>query len=113
MSIVRARRDRNYSVMSHSVYADNRLSFQAMGLLSYILSKPDNWTVNIEHLVGVTQGTQKRTGKDGVYAILKELKDIGFVEMKKHASGKVDYFISDMPAANKTHSMSTICEVAL
>ncbi|EKO3632378.1 hypothetical protein M3894_002908 [Vibrio metschnikovii] len=97
MSIIRAKRERNYSVISNDVWRDNQLSFQAMGMLSYILSKPDNWSVSPSHLEKVTDGTAKKTGRDGVYSILKELKSVGFIKTQKHACGKTDYIVSDHP----------------
>lgn len=107
MSIIRARRERNYSVISNSVYQDNLLSFQAMGMLSYILSKPDNWSVSPSHLETVTKGTGKKTGRDGVYSILKELKSVGFVTTKKHSDGRTDYIVSDHPSQQKPDTDKT------
>lgn len=104
MSIIRASRERNYSVISNDVWKDNQLSFQAMGLLSYILSKPDNWSVSPSHLEKVTEGTEKKTGRDGVYSILKELKSVGFVKTQKHSDGKIDYIVSDHPSPRKPNT---------
>ncbi|OOE71716.1 conserved phage C-terminal domain-containing protein [Salinivibrio kushneri] len=98
MSIVRAKRNQRFTVIDNTVYADNQLSFQAMGLLSYLLSKPDHWKVSVEQLVKVTDGTEKKTGKEGVYNILRELKKSGFVVTKKHASGKMTYTVYDTPS---------------
>ena len=45
MAIIRAKRDRNFTVIDNCVFADKQLSFAAIGLLCYLLSKPDNWLV--------------------------------------------------------------------
>ncbi|OEE65890.1 hypothetical protein A1OO_08765 [Enterovibrio norvegicus FF-33] len=100
MSIVRAKRAQNFTVISNQVYADGQLSFQAMGMLSYLLSKPDNWTVSVEQLVKVTGGTAKKTGKEGVYNILKELKSAGFVLTRKYADGHITYTVFDAPISD-------------
>ncbi|CZF79674.1 hypothetical protein [Grimontia marina] len=97
MSIVRAKRSQNFTIIGNHVFEDGLLSFQAMGLLSYLLAKPDNWTVSVEQLVNVTQGTAKRTGREGVYNILRELKSAGFIQTKKHANGKTTYTVFDAP----------------
>ncbi|PWI34860.1 hypothetical protein DI392_00840 [Vibrio albus] len=97
MAIIRAKRERNYSVISNDIWQDNQLSWQAMGMLSYILSKPDNWSVCAEHLIKVTKDTAKKTAKEGVYNILKELKNAGFISMKKHSDGSVLYTVYDHP----------------
>ncbi|WP_434359854.1 hypothetical protein NF212_06340 [Parasalinivibrio latis] len=101
MSIIRVKRPNHFSIISNAVFADNQLSFQSMGLLSYLLSKPDDWTVSVDHLVKVTEGTSKKTGREGLYNILKELKHAGFVHVQKHASGKVTYTVHDEPHPDK------------
>uniref|UniRef100_UPI003F588D08 hypothetical protein n=1 Tax=Vibrio cholerae TaxID=666 RepID=UPI003F588D08 len=107
MSIIRAKRERNYSVISNSVYEDKLLSFQAMGMLSYILSKPDNWSISPSQLEKVTVGTAKKTGRDGIYSILKELKSKGFISTKKHSDGTVDYTVFDNPITDKPDTDNT------
>ena len=99
MAIVRAKRERNYSVIANDIWKDRQLSWQAMGMLSYILSKPDNWSICAEQLIKVTEGTAKRTAKEGVYNILKELKNAGFIVAQKHATGEVSYTVFDKPVS--------------
>ena len=65
MAIIRSNRKTNYTVIDNRVFADHRLSFAAMGLLGYLLSKPDNWTISTAQLVTVTEGTGKHTRRDG------------------------------------------------
>lgn len=107
MSIIRAKRERNYSVISNSVYKDKLLSWQAMGMLSYILSKPDNWSVSPSQLEKVTVGTAKKTGRDGIYSILKELKGKGFISTKRNADGTLDYTVFDNPVTAKPDTYNT------
>ena len=42
MAIIRSERRKNFTHIDNKVFADNVLSFRAMGLLGYLLSKPDN-----------------------------------------------------------------------
>ncbi|MBY7923744.1 hypothetical protein KW453_15900 [Vibrio fluvialis] len=107
MSIIRAKRERNYSVISNSVYKDKQLSFQAMGMLSYILSKPDNWSISPSQLEKVTVGTAKKTGRDGIYSILKELKGKGFISTRKNSDGTLDYTVFDNPVTDKPDTDNT------
>lgn len=107
MAIIRTKQERRFTTISNEVYADNQLSFQAMGLLSYLLSKPDNWSVSPSHLAKVTEGTKKKTGRDGVYNILNELKGKGYVETSKHSSGETDYYVFDNPQLNKPNPANT------
>ena len=97
MAIIRTKREHNYTVINNKVFQRNQLSWQAMGMLSYLLSKPDDWSVVVNELISVTKDTAKPTGNNGVYNILKELKEKGFVQVRKNGDGTADYIIFDTP----------------
>lgn len=97
MAIIRSNRQTNYTVIDNRVFADHQLSFAAMGLLGYLLSKPDNWQVSVNQLIGATEGTEKQSKRDAVLKLLDELKAKGFVQMKRKAEGGVDYIVFDSP----------------
>lgn len=97
MAIIRSNRQTNYTVIDNRVFADHQLSFAAMGLLGYLLSKPDNWQVSVNQLIGATDGTEKQSKRDAVLKMLDELKAKGFVQMKRKAEGGVDYIVFDSP----------------
>lgn len=97
MSIIRAKRTQNFTIISNKVYEKHVLSWQAMGMLGYLLSKPDDWRVIAPELVNVTKDTKKQTGREGVYNILKELEEKGYLIRKKNKDGTVDSFIFDEP----------------
>ena len=101
MSIIRAKREHNYTVISNKVYDKNQLSWQAMGMLGYLLTKPDDWSVIVSELVNVTKETAKPTGKEGVYNILKELRDKGFIVVQKNSDGSTNYTVYDEPLPNQ------------
>ena len=101
MAIIRAKRDRNFTVIDNCVFADKQLSFAAIGLLCYLLSKPDNWAVSAQHLTTVTEDTAKESGINAVHNLLKELREVGFLVMKKQKTGEADYFVFDVPQTKK------------
>ena len=101
MAIIRTKREHSYTVVSNKVYDKNQLSWQAMGLLGYLLTKPDNWEVMVAELVNVTKETAKPTGKEGVYNIIKELKEKGFISVRKNSDGSTDYTVYDEPNQGK------------
>jgi len=41
--IIRRKVNRNFTVVPNEPVNDTRLSFEALGLLTYLLSRPDNW----------------------------------------------------------------------
>ena len=43
-------KDNPYVMMAKSAVQDDKLSWKATGLLSYILSLPDDWQIYLEHV---------------------------------------------------------------
>lgn len=80
MSIVRLPRRHRFSVISADCIEDKRLSWEARGLLVYLLSKKDDWVVQIKDLINQTRGCLGvRSGRDKVYKLLKELRCAGYL----------------------------------
>lgn len=84
MAIVRVKkRVTPYVVIDKTVLEDERLSFKARGLAAYLLSKPDNWTVNERQLI--------KSGPDGQAAIrsgLHELEQAGYLKRERMHTGE-------------------------
>lgn len=106
MSIRRRANPARFTVINNDVFKDNNLSFQAIGMLCYLLSKPNHWQVNVSHLIKVTDKTAKKTGRDGVYNILQELVGTGYVIREKQSSGELDYIVLDEPDTAKAEEAS-------
>ena len=66
-------RDR-FLIISKVPLEDTRLSWKAKGLLSFLLSKPDGWTVIVGYLV-----KKGPDGKASVMAGLRELEAAGYL----------------------------------
>ena len=113
MSIIRTKREHNYTVISNKVYEKNQLSWQAMGLLGYLLTKPDNWQVMVAELVNVTKDTKKPTGREGIYNIINELKEKGFISVRKNSDGSTDYTVYDEPFQNPNQGKPNQAEPTL
>lgn len=101
MAVIRTKRNNRFTVVDNKIFEPGELSFDARGLLCTLLSKPDNWTVNVKALVNETKGCRKQSKEDALYSILNELKDKGYVIMKRKATGEVDYFVYDIPQDTK------------
>ena len=50
MAVIRVEKNKNYTVMSNVHLRDKALSLKAKGLLSLILSLPDDWQYNVKGL---------------------------------------------------------------
>lgn len=91
MPIIRTPKPDSYTLINNSVFSDSEpLSWDAMGLLCYLLSKPDNWTVSPAALANT-----QRCGINKIHGLLNELKQSGFVIGKKNKNGKYDYYVFD------------------
>lgn len=76
---------------------DVRLSWEAKGLHSYLMSKPDDWTVNVRHLI-----KQSRNGRDATYRIVNELILAGYIERNQEQNedgtfGEIEYIVHELP----------------
>ena len=78
MSVHRANKDKNFTVISNYHLQDKKLSLRAKGLLSLMLSLPDEWEYSINGLVSICKESEKTVEK-----ALKELKDLGYLEVIK------------------------------
>src|SRR5512136_1636955 len=67
--IIRIAKRRSYSVIPNSVLEDTSLSWEARGMLCYLLSKPDHWEVRVGHLI-----SEGPAGREKVQSILHELE---------------------------------------
>ena len=64
--------------MSNTHLKDKRLSLKAIGLLSVVLSLPDDWHYTINGLVGIV-----KDGERAVNGALSELKENGYLRIEK------------------------------
>ena len=80
MSVFRVQKTRNFTVMSNHHLQDNSLSFKARGILSTMLSLPDDWDYTLAGLAKIA--------KDSVSAVksgVAELEEAGYI---KRAQGR-------------------------
>ena len=99
--IQRSARTGNFTILGNGIFTDNVLSFEAMGLLAYLLSKPDNWSIHPRALSKATEGSDQRRGMGKIYDLLNVLIAAGYVLRFKRANGEVDYIVYDEPVRNE------------
>lgn len=78
IAVIRVIKSRNYTVMSNTHLKDKRLSLKAIGLLSVVLSLPDDWHYTVNGLVGIV-----KDGERAVNGALSELKENGYLRIEK------------------------------
>ena len=97
MSTFRVNKNVNYTVMSNYHLQDKKLSLKAKGLLSYMLSLPDDWDYSLK---GLTTGC--RDGIDSVRSAVRELEASGYLRRSKvrDARGRIvdyNYEVFELP----------------
>lgn len=104
MAIIRSARTKNFTIVDNEIVSDGFLSMAARGLLVTLLSKPDNWSVNVQAIANSTEGTARKTGRDAIYQLINELKEKGFIKWVKYSDGKGKYFVYDSPQEPDTEN---------
>ena len=95
--VFRVQRTKDFTIMSNHHFKNKNLSLKAKGLLSLMLSLPENWDYTIKGLT-----TLSKDGRDSVISALKELEVAGYLVRKRmrNAKGQVsdtEYIISETP----------------
>ena len=81
----------DFTIVPNYAINDKGLSWAARGMLLYLCSKPEDWDVTISDLVNQTGESSKRSGRDAVRAIMKELIVKGYMrKTQKRVAGKFD-----------------------
>lgn len=103
MPVIRVEKTKDYTVMSNYHLKDKQLSLKAKGLLSTILSLPDEWSYTVGGLVSICL-----EGESAVNSALKELKKNGYLKIdkilpNKENGGKYEYIynIFEQPLKNQ------------
>ena len=87
MAIMRINKTRDFTVMSNTHFKEKDMSLKAKGLLSQMLSLPDNWDYSIAGLVAINKESET-----AIKNTLNELKEFGYLEVTKRQSAETGYF---------------------
>lgn len=77
-NIVRVQKDARYFVASNVPFNDERLSWEARGVMGYLLSKPNDWETRMSDLVN-----HGPAGMKMIRRILAELRRAGYMSRKR------------------------------
>ena len=55
MNIIRIQKNKNYSIICNKIIRNKELSLKAKGLMTLILSLPDNWELSVNGLVKIVK----------------------------------------------------------
>lgn len=97
MAVYRVERTRDYTVMSNCHLKDTSLSLKAKGLLSMMLSLPNEWNYNTRGLAAIC-----KEGVDAIGSAIRELEGRGYIVRRqlRGADGRItdtEYTIYEQP----------------
>ena len=101
MAVYRVQRTRDYTVMSNYHLKDKGLTLKSKGLLSMILSLPEEWNYTTRGLASIC-----KEGVDAIGSALKELETAGYIVRRqlRGANGRItdtEYIIYEQPQPKK------------
>lgn len=105
-NVIRVIKNCNYTTLSNFHFKDKRLSWKAKGLLSTMLSLPEDWNYTIEGLASLSDDGIKATNSG-----LGELERCGYLTRKQLRDDKgkfvmMEYTIYEQPIEQDTQSDS-------
>ena len=97
MAVFRIEKTRDYTIMSNHHLRDTELSLKAKGLLSMMLSLPEEWNYTTRGLAAIC-----KEGTDCIGSALKELEKTGYIVRNRLRDNKgkivdVEYVIYETP----------------
>ena len=97
MAVFRVERTRDYTVMSNHHLKNRLLSLKAKGLLSVMLSLPDEWDYTLRGLAAIS-----KEGVDAIREAIRELEDAGYIVRSRGRNEKgqlsgTEYVIYEHP----------------
>ena len=107
MAVIRVEKNKNYTVMSNVHLRDKELSLKAKGLLSLLLSLPDNWKHSVNGLAAIS-----KEGKAGINSGLQELEKAGYLVRRQQRGehgkmAQVEYVVYEEPRPPHTDFRDT------
>lgn len=96
--IIRRKTNAKYTLIPNDPIHDEKLSFECLGLLTYLLSRPNDWTVNLKQL-----RSRGSLGREKMQQLVRELIDHGYAVRRRarvpnsQQFGPHEYVIYDHP----------------
>lgn len=109
MAVIRVEKTKDYTVMSNSHLRNKELSIKAKGLLSTMLSLPDEWDYTVSGLAKLSND-----GLQSIRSALIELEKAGYLirtQTKNSGKfGKSEYIVYELPCIKKPLTENPISE---
>lgn len=102
MAVFRVEKTKDFTVMSNHHLRNGKLSLKAKGLLSLMLSLPEDWDYTTKGLACIC-----KDGVDSIGSALKELEQHGYltrrrIRFENGRLGDIEYMIHEKPVSGET-----------
>ena len=110
MAVFRVERSKGYTVMSNHHLRNKELSLKAKGLLSQMLSLPEDWDYTLAGLAHIN-----RESVDAIRTAVWELEKAGYIKRRQGRDGKgkmaaIEYIIYEQPQSDNPIPENPISE---
>jgi hypothetical protein len=98
--IYKKKHERDYTIIDNNLLRDKRLSLQARGLMSYLLSNKETWQISFQK---IQQETGVKRGQ--LESIIKELQALNYLKVERltiKGKYKVIYTVYEEPYVEKS-----------
>lgn len=97
MNIIKLKqKQRNFTIIDNAIFDDSRLRFHERGLLTQLLSKPEDWKVSTKNLAKMGG-----VGLDAVRMMINRLIECGYIVRTKVKDQKghfhTEYMVYEVP----------------
>ncbi|MFB9947352.1 hypothetical protein ACFFP0_00760 [Rhizobium puerariae] len=100
----KGRREGGFTVVRNELINHRTLAVEARALMIYLLSRPDDWELQIADVRRFLGRGDKPCGRDKAYSVVKELKQAGYLVMCEDVNGQhfagVTYYVFDEPVSD-------------
>lgn len=107
MAVIRVNKNKNFTTMSNYHFKDKKMSLKAKGLLSLMLSLPDDWKYSVNGIVSLCKESDKT-----IRRTLEELKELNYLKVTKERTEKGTftyiYDIFEQPETEKTRGQKPL-----
>lgn len=110
MPVFRVQKTKDFTVMSNHHLKNKDLSLRSKGLLSFMLSLPEDWDYTLKGLA-----TLNKEGVDAIRSAINELEAFGYIERRrlrndKGQLGDNEYIIHELPILSEPKQTEPILE---
>ena len=104
MTTIRVARRQRYTSIDRRTIQDSRISFRALGVLAWLLDKPDDWQADAD-----TIASTHTEGRDAVRTALRELELAGYLVRRRFRNPETqrwacEHTVHEVPQSGQSHS---------